>query len=75
MRQAGVEGRVVVRFVVDTLGSVEPGSVTVVSATFSHFESSAREAVATCRYRPARMNHRPVRVLVQAPIEFRLARR
>jgi protein TonB len=74
LRQARVEGRVLLRFVVDTEGRVDPSSVDVVSVTHSRFEGPARQAVVTCRYRPARFNDRAVRVTVMMPVDFRLQR-
>jgi TonB family protein len=74
LRQARVEGHVLLRFVVDETGRVEPNSVNVVSATHSRFEAPARQAMATCRFRPARFNDRAVRVTVVAPVDFRLPR-
>ncbi len=74
LRAARVEGRVLLQFVVDTLGRVEPSSVRAIQSTHSHFEEAARRAVATCRYRPARYNSHAVRVLVQTPFAFSLGR-
>lgn len=74
LRQARVEGRVLLRFVVEADGRVNPASVNVVSVTHSRFEAPARQAIATCRYRPARFNDRAVRVTVMAPVDFRLPR-
>jgi protein TonB len=74
LRQARVEGHVLLRFVVDESGRVEPASVNVVSATHSRFEAPARQAMTTCRFRPARFNDRAVRVTVTAPVDFRLPR-
>lgn len=74
LRAARMEGRVVLQFVVDTLGRVEPTSIRAVQSTFSGFDESARRAISACRYRPARMNNQAVRVVVQAPVVFRLQR-
>jgi protein TonB len=74
LRQARVEGRVLLRFIVDASGRVEPGSMSVVSATHSRFEAPARQAMTTCRFRPAKFNDRAVRVTVVAPVDFRLPR-
>ena len=74
LREARIEGRVVLQFAVDTLGRVESGSISAVSSTHSHFENAARRAVQSCRYRPALSGDRAVRVLVQTPYEFKLAR-
>jgi len=74
LRQARVEGHVLLRFIVDETGRVDPASVAVVSATHSRFEAPARQAMTTCRFRPARFNDRAVRVTVMAPVDFRLPR-
>ena len=74
LRQAGIEGQVVVECVIDTLGRAEPGSIRVVSSTHALFEQPAREAVAASVFRPARLDGRAVRVRVQLPLNFRMAR-
>jgi protein TonB len=74
MRAARMEGRVVLQFVVDTLGRVEPSSVQTIRSTHRYFEDAARRSLLTCRYQPARFNSRPVRVTIQTPISFQLAR-
>ncbi len=70
LRQAGIEGRVVVQFVVDTAGAVEAGYVRVLSSTHQLFERPTRTAIAACRYRPGRQGGRPVRVQVTQPVNF-----
>jgi protein TonB len=72
LRQAGVEGRVVLEAVVDTLGRVEAGSITVVAATHLAFVASARQALAGALFRPARVGGRAVRVRVRFPAQFML---
>ncbi len=74
LRAAHMEGRVRLQFVVDTLGRVEPSSVRPIQSTHSQFVDAARRALLTCRYRPARFQEAPVRVLVQAPFVFTLPR-
>lgn len=74
LRQAGIEGEVLVECVLDTLGRVEPGSIRIVSSTHVLFERPAREAVAASAFRPARLDGRAVRVRVQLPLNFRMAR-
>ena len=75
LRQAGVEGVVVVEAVVDTLGRVESGSVRIVRSTNPLFDGPAREVVAGSRFRPGRVNGRPVRVLVTVPVAFEVSPR
>jgi TonB family protein len=74
LRAARMEGRVLLQFIVDAEGRVEPGSVRTIQSTHSAFDDAARRALLTCRYRPARANQQPVRALVQSPISFRLER-
>jgi len=74
LRDAGVEGRVVLQLVVDTLGRAEPGSVRVVRSDHTGFEAPAAQSLRRARFRPARVYGRAVRVLVQVPVEFRLRR-
>ena len=45
LRQAGISGRVVIRFVVDTLGSIDMTSVQVLESTHDVFSSAVREAL------------------------------
>ncbi len=72
MRQAGIEGNVVLQAVVDTTGRVEAGSVRVVSSTHKSFESSARTLLEKSLFRPGRVRGTPVRVLIQIPVTFNL---
>lgn len=74
LQQAGVEGRVLVEFVIDTLGRAERASIRIVSSTHQLFEPPARATVLTCRFRPGRISGRAVRVRVQQPINFTITR-
>ncbi len=75
LRQAGIEGRVVVEAVIDTAGRVEPGSLRVVWSTNPLFDPPAREVVGGSHYRPGRMDGRPVRVRVTVPVAFEVSAR
>ena len=70
LRQAGIEGSVVIEAVLDTTGHAEPGSLRTVSAAQPLFEAEARRVVIGSRYRPARMDGHAVRVRVRIPIRF-----
>jgi protein TonB len=70
LRQAGIEGTVIVELVVDTAGRAEAGSVRVIQSSNHAFDISAREAVLRTVYRPGRVKGHAVRVLVQVPIAF-----
>jgi TonB family protein len=72
MRQSGIEGKVQILMIVDTLGRVETGSVHVLASTDPRFEAPALAAVAASRYAPARLAGRPVRQLVMQAVRFRL---
>jgi protein TonB len=71
LRAAGVEGRAAARFVVDTLGRVEPASVRV-TADHPALAEAVRAAVAGMRFRPARAGGVRVRQLAEAPFAFSL---
>lgn len=74
LRQAGVEGRVLIELVIDTLGRAERSSVRILSTSHQLFEGPARESAVSCRYRPGRIAGRAVRVRVQVPINFSITR-
>jgi TonB family protein len=70
--QAGVQGRVVLRFVLDTTGVPERGSVQVVAATDPGFVSSARAVVLGSVFKPGRILDRRVRTQVTIPVTYRI---
>ncbi len=74
LRQAGIAGRVLVRAVIDTLGRAEPASVVVLESPNRGFDRAAIDYVRRALFRPARVLGRPVRVLVEVPIEFQITR-
>jgi len=74
MRQAGIEGRVVVEVVIDSLGRAELGSLRIVESPQRAFEAPALSYVRRALFRPARVMGRSVRVLVRLPIDFRITR-
>ena len=70
LRQAGVQGRVLLDAVVDTTGRVLVKSISVVSATNPGFVAPARQALLATLFRPAMIGGKPVRMLVRIPYEF-----
>ena len=69
-RRAGVEGRVVVQFVVDETGAVrDPVAVRSDSDLLSQ---AAVDAVRQQRFTPGRVEGRPVKVRFAVPVTFRL---
>lgn len=74
LRQAAIDGTVLVRFVVDTTGRVDMSSVAVVSSTHDLFTRAVREALPGFRFRPAEMGGRRVRALAEMPFEFQITK-
>ena len=72
LRQAGVQGRVVLEAVVDTTGRVDAASIHVIYATNPGFIAGARAALAASLFRPGRVGGQAVRVRVRIPFEFTL---
>src|SRR5438876_5744534 len=72
LRQAQIQGRVLVQAIIDTLGRAEPASVKVLQSPNPGFDQSAKSYVLKALFRPARVHGRAVRVLIQIPIDFRL---
>jgi protein TonB len=74
LRQAGVEGRVIVQAIIDSSGRAEPRSVKILQSPNPGFDQPARNYVLGALFRPARVHGRAVRVLVNLPIDFKLNR-
>ena len=74
LRQAGIDGHVVIEAVVDTSGHVERGSIKVLSSTNQLFEQPAKEVIAGAVFRPGRISGRAVRVRIQQPFNFSLSK-
>jgi protein TonB len=72
LRQAGIQGRVVLRAIVDTTGRVEPTSVRIVKSPSSAFEQPTRDWVLKALFRPARVHGRAVRVFINLPVDYSL---
>jgi protein TonB len=70
MRRAGVEGMVLVSYVVDTLGRADMSTFAVVRSSHDLFAQAVRRAVARMTFRPATVAGRAVRQLVQQPFSF-----
>ena len=70
LRQAEIEGQVVLEARVDTSGRVDRASIAVVSATHPGFVEPARQALIATLFRPARVNGRPIPMLIRVPFAF-----
>lgn len=73
MRERGIEGDVLVQFVVDTLGRADLRTVRALRETDPAFTWEVRQALKSAHFRPARLGGRVVRQMVQVPFQFRLA--
>ena len=72
LRVSGVSGRVVVRFVVDTVGRAELDGVVVIEATHALFADAVKSALGLYRFSPGEFGGRKVRTMVQQPFTFML---
>ncbi len=70
LRQAGVQGEVLLEAVVDTTGRVLAPSIVVIAATHPGFVAAARQALLTTLFRPAMVGGRAVPTRVRIPYEF-----
>jgi protein TonB len=70
LRNAGVSGHVLVQFVVDTTGRVEPRSAKIIESTHDLFSRAVLDVVGGLRFRPTEVNGRKVRALAEMPFEF-----
>jgi protein TonB len=75
LRTAGIEGKVVARFIIDTSGQVERTSIKVLSTDNDLFTDAVREWLLSARFSPARVKQRKVRQVVQQPFDFSLTKR
>jgi protein TonB len=71
LRDAGVSGDVILTFIVDREGRVEPASIQAVNSADPQFVEAARRVAERMRFRPGRVRNEPVRTSVQVPVSFR----
>jgi TonB family protein len=72
LRSAGVEGRVTARFIVDTAGRVEPGSIELETESNELFAAAVRKALERARFTAAETGGRKVRMRMWQEFAFRL---
>ncbi|MEP6990829.1 MAG: energy transducer TonB [bacterium] len=72
LRESGVAGRVVIRFVIDTLGRAEMDGLTVQEATHPLFAAAVAAVLGAYRFTPGEAGGRKVRTMVQLPFSFAL---
>jgi len=74
LRARGQGGRIVVQFVVDTLGRAEMSEFKVVDATDAQLADPVRAVLPRFRFTPGEAGGRKVRTLVALPFDFTLVR-
>ena len=74
LRQAGVSGRVVARFVVDSTGRIDMRSVQFIESAHPLFTSAVADVLPSFRFRPSRIGNRSVSTLGEMPFEFAIVR-
>ena len=74
LRQAGIDGHVLVQFTVDTLGYIDMSSVQVLKSTHDLFSRAVRDVLPSFRFKPAEVRGKRVRSLAQMPFEFSISR-
>ena len=67
-----LEGAVVLRFVVDSTGLIDMSTVRIMTATHSAFAKAVVAAMPRMKYRPASIDGKPVRLLVEQMFSFKL---
>ena len=72
LRQAGVEGEVLVSFVVDEQGSADAASFKVIRATHELFATAVKQALPAMRFVAAELGGKKVKQMVQQPFSFTL---
>jgi hypothetical protein len=74
LRELGLDGGAVARFVVDETGGVDVSSFGAVLATDPLFASAVRDVVGRWRFTPAESNGTPVKQIVQMRVRFTASR-
>jgi protein TonB len=70
LKAAGIAGRVVLTFVIDTSGHPEPSTITIISTPHPGFAPAAKEMVSNLVFHPGRVHGQAVAVLVRQSINF-----
>ncbi|MBX3133507.1 MAG: energy transducer TonB [Gemmatimonadaceae bacterium] len=74
LEERGIEGYVIVRFVVDSTGRVDLATILTIESTAGAFDRAVREALPRMRFRPALVGDRPVRQLAEQMFKFEIPR-
>ena len=69
-RRAGVQGRVVLVAILDTLGHPELRTLRVMVSPHDSLTAAAMQTLAGCEFTPGRLHGRPVRAIIKQPFDF-----
>lgn len=72
LRLNAVEGDVWLEVIVDTTGHAEARTLKILTSDDPLFETEARRVILGARFKPGRVDGKPVRVLVLLPVRFTL---
>ena len=72
MMNKGIEGYAAMRFVVDTTGRIDMGTVELLQATNPEFVQAVRQAMPRMHFRPAKMGAIAVRQLAEQLFKFEI---
>ncbi|HEX9487880.1 MAG TPA: energy transducer TonB [Gemmatimonadales bacterium] len=70
LKQAGIQGRVILPAVIDTSGRVEPASVGIMKSPHPAFDQATKDWVLKALFRPARLHGRGVRVFINLLVDY-----
>jgi TonB family protein len=70
LKQAGIQGRVILPAVIDTTGRVEPASVRILKSPHPGFDQPTKDWVLKALFRPARLQGRGVRVFINLLVDY-----
>src|SRR6266566_5078305 len=70
LKQAGIQGRVILPAVIDTTGRVEPASVRIMKSSDPAFDQPTKDWVLKALFRPARLHGRGVRVFINLLVDY-----
>ena len=74
LMEKGIEGYAKMRFVVDSTGKIDLGTVQTLESTNPGFIAAVREAIPGMRFRPAKVGDHPVRQLAEQLFKFQIQR-
>jgi periplasmic protein TonB len=72
LQEAGIEGEVVAQFVITSEGKVDPATVKIIQSTHEQFANATLQAVERFTFRPGRFQGKPIAVLVQIPVSWKV---